>query len=141
MTQSRFPLLFLAFLALVAGCTSIHKTEVTTVTKKLHFIWQPDASVPGGGIIYGNDIDLARGEGSNGRITVEIPIPESGSTGDIELTHENLMHMTITITTDEGETMSFDDSHIETATYQFTFTHRFEDRSTANVVVKHQMPE
>ncbi|MCZ7555117.1 MAG: hypothetical protein M5R41_01770 [Bacteroidia bacterium] len=137
MLQHRFPLLFIAVLLFAAGCKSVPDTEMLTTTKRLYFRWEPNASVPGGGIIVGND----RGEGSNGRITVEIPIPEPGSTGDIELTHENLMHMTITITTDEGETMSFDDSHIATATYQFTFTHTFDDGSSANVVVSHQMPE
>jgi hypothetical protein len=141
MKCTRVFVLVLVLIVVAGGCTTSDKMEVTTVTKNMFFYWQPDAAVPGGGIIYGNEVDLARGEGNNGRITVELPTPVPGSVGDIELTHEQLRHMSITIVTDGGETMSFDDTHIETATYQFTFNHEFEDGSTARVVVRNHMPE
>jgi hypothetical protein len=141
MIQTRAIALILVLIVVATGCKTSEKLEMASTSKKLFFYWQPDESVPGGGIIYGNEADLARGEGNNGRITVEIPIPEPGSVGDIELTREHLLHMSITIVTADGETMSFDDTHIETATYEFTFEHAFEDGSTATVVVRNHMPE
>ncbi|MCB2203840.1 hypothetical protein KQI65_03760 [bacterium] len=95
--------------------------------------WEADESLPGGGVI------VSRGEGSNGVITVDLPMPpptESQSEA-IELGSEQVTHMDISVEDNEGVMRHYTDDHISTINYSIEFEYEWDNGVVQAYVVKH----
>ena len=95
--------------------------------------WEADAPLPGGGVI------VSRGEGSNGVVTVDLPMPPPETALDeaIELTSKDVTYMDITVEDDEGVTRHYTEEHIQSINYRIEFEYEWDNGVAQKYVVKH----
>ncbi len=95
--------------------------------------WEADESLPGGGLI------VSRGEGGNGVITVDLPMPPptEGGGDPIDLTSDEVTFMDITVEDDEGVTRHYTEDHIKTINYRIEFDYEWDNGIEQTYIVKH----
>ncbi|MDT8322871.1 MAG: hypothetical protein RRA94_02080 [Bacteroidota bacterium] len=95
--------------------------------------WEADESLPGGGVI------VSRGEGGNGVITVDLPMPPpaEGQSEPIELTADNVTFMDITVEDDEGVSRHYTEEHIKSINYRIEFDYEWDNGVTQAYLVQH----
>ncbi|GEM_PF-2380225 len=120
-------------LVLLAAGTLWALADSKNVTILFNAEWQPDEDIPGGGVIVG------RGEGSNGIISIDLPMPPPDEAGEdpIQLTAENVTYMSITVVDDQGATREFNEGHIQKINYDIIFDYEWDNGVTQQYQVTH----
>lgn len=104
-------------------------------SKSVNFLfeaaWEVNTELPGGGII------VSRGEGSNGVITVDLPMPPPTESVDppIELNKNNVTYMDIHVTDDNGVKRHYTNDHIATVNYRFELEYQWDNGTKQKYVV------
>jgi hypothetical protein len=99
--------------------------------------WEADESLPGGGLI------VSRGEGGNGVITVDLPMPPPTEEGGepIDLTSDEVTFMDITVEDNEGVTRHYTEDHIKTINYRIEFEYEWDNGIAQTYVVSNTVRE
>ncbi len=99
--------------------------------------WEVDETLPGGGVI------VSRGEGGNGVITVDLPMPPptEAQSEAIELTSDQVTFMDITVEDNEGVTRHYTDEHIKTINYRIEFEYEWDNGIVQQYVAKNTATE
>jgi hypothetical protein len=104
-------------------------------SKSVNFLfeaaWEVNTELPGGGII------VSRGEGSNGVITVDLPMPPPTESVDppIELNKDNVTYMDIHVTDDNGVKRHYTNDHIGTVNYRIELEYQWDNGTKQKYVV------
>ncbi|MBN1448689.1 MAG: hypothetical protein JXA28_12225, partial [Bacteroidetes bacterium] len=95
--------------------------------------WEVNTDLPGGGIIVG------RGEGSNGVISVNLPMPPPTEAGEepIQLTADEVSYMNITVIDDQGASRHFTEEHIRSISYDILFEYEWDNGIRQGYQIKH----
>lgn len=105
-------------------------------SKSVNFLfeaaWEVDETLPGGGVI------VSRGEGSNGVITVDLPMPPPTEAVDppIELTSDNVTFMDIKVKDENEVEHHYTSDHIKTVNYNLELEYQWDNGTTQKYVVK-----
>lgn len=120
-------------LVLAAAGALYALADSKNVTILFDATWQPDTDLPGGGVIVG------RGEGSNGVISINLPMPppESASEDPVMLTSDDVTYMDVTVVDDQGATRHFTEENIQTISYDIVFTYEWDNGVSQEYNVKH----
>jgi len=99
--------------------------------------WEVDETLPGGGVI------VSRGEGGNGVITVDLPMPPpTEQQGEaIELTADQVTFMDITVEDNEGVTRHYTEEHIKSINYRIEFEYEWDNGIAQQYVVQNTATE
>ncbi|MBE0643421.1 MAG: hypothetical protein IH600_05030 [Bacteroidetes bacterium] len=121
----------LLLLTLVAGAA-----WALADSKSVNFLfeaaWEVDETLPGGGVI------VSRGEGSNGVITVDLPMPPPTDAVEppIELNADDVTYMDIKVKDENGVEHHYTEDHIKTVNYNLEFEYEWDNGTTQKYVVK-----
>ena len=118
-------------LILITAGTLWALADSKNVTILFNTEWRPDEKLPGGGVIVG------RGEGSNGIISIDLPMPPPEEAGEdpVQLTAEQVTYMDITVVDDQGATREFNEKHIFKISYDIIFDYEWDN----GVIQKYQV--
>ena len=118
-------------LILLAAGTLWALADSKNVTILFNAEWQPDEKLPGGGVIVG------RGEGSNGIISIDLPMPPPEEAGEdpIQLTAEEVTYLNVSVVDDQGATREFNEKHIFKISYDIIFDYEWDN----GVIQKYQV--
>lgn len=134
MNKLRNAAIALAMLAVIASTV-----WALADSKSVNFLfeagWEADAELPGGGII------VSRGEGSNGVITVDLPMPPptEAVTPPIELNKDQVTFMDIHVIDDNGVNRHYTTEHIGTVGYRIELEYQWDNGTTQKYVVVNEL--
>ncbi len=111
------------FLLALVATTLWALADSKSVTFLFEPAWEKDAELPGGGVI------VSRGEGTNGVISVDLPLPppSMSSEGPIELGADEVTYMDITVEDEDGVVRHYTDEHIRTVNYRIDLEHEWDN--------------
>ncbi|MFZ1729361.1 MAG: hypothetical protein WBQ23_08585 [Bacteroidota bacterium] len=105
-------------------------------TKSVNFlfkaVWEVDSSLPGGGVL------VSRGEGTNGVVTVELPMPPPSKAVDppIKLTASDVSYMDITVEDETGATRHYGTEQKESVNYRFELEYEWDNGITQKYLLE-----
>jgi hypothetical protein len=134
MKQLRNVATVLALLAVIAS-TVWALADSKSVNFLFEAAWQADDELPGGGII------VSRGEGSNGVITVDLPMPPPTEPVQppIELNKDQVTYMDIHVTDDNGVRRHYTNEHIGTVGYRIELEYEWDNGTSQKYVVVNEV--
>jgi hypothetical protein len=123
---------YLVLFFTLIGSAAWALSDSKSVSFLFEAVWKVDANLPGGGVI------VSRGEGTNGVITVDLPLPPPTESVDtpIELTAADVTHMDITIEDNEGVTRHYTKDQIETVNYRIDLEYEWDNGVMQKYVVE-----
>jgi len=123
----------LLLLLLMAATVAWTAADSKSVNILFDAAWEVDESLPDGYVI------VSRGEGGNGVITVNLPMPPPSEEQPeaIELTASDVTFMDITVEDNEGVVRHYTSEQIETINYRIEFNYEWDNGIAQDYVVKH----
>lgn len=128
---------FTLLLLVAAGTAAWALADSKPVNFLFEAGWEPDAKLPGGGVI------VNRGEGANGVITVDLPMPPPAESVEppIELGADEVTYMDITVTDENGVERRYKTEQKEAVNYSIELEYRWDNDVVQKYLVKHTVPQ
>ncbi|MFA6232860.1 MAG: hypothetical protein WC824_01560 [Bacteroidota bacterium] len=126
------PFTYVVLLLVLIGSAAWAVADSKSVNFLFEAEWMVDPKLPGGGII------VSRGEGTNGVITVDLPLPPPEVSVDtpIKLTADNVTYMDIKVVDENGVTRHYTSEHIKTVNYRIDLEYEWDNGVTQKYLVE-----